>query len=100
MLKFSRQKLSLGLKVCLCQVSLVLTASLIPLNVPRVQASETITFRYPPFGQFNVAVKDLVTFAETGEVSPSLSFYTKQATPEQLRKLRQFLNYPLPINSV
>ncbi len=63
-------------------------------------AADKITFLYPPFGQFDVSIQDLSNFAETGKISPSLAFYTNQVSAEKVQKLRAFLNYPMPVNSI
>lgn len=71
------------------KLSLGLAAILTPLPV---LAAENITFFAPPFGQFDVSIKDLEIFAETGKVTPSFSFYAQRVSEEQLIKLRNILN--------
>ena len=62
-------------------------------------AAETIRFNYSLLG-FKVAVADLVTFADSGEVSSSLNFYLKRIDPQQKPELRQFLNQSYDVDPV
>ncbi|MFM8296301.1 MAG: alpha/beta hydrolase [Microcystaceae cyanobacterium] len=91
-MQFKRFLQSLGLAF-----GLTLSSSFLALPI---RAADKITFVYPPFGQFDVNIRDLSEFAETGKISPSLAFYTNQVSPEAVQKLRDFLNYPFPVNSI
>lgn len=54
-------------------------------------AAEHITFLYPPFGEFSIAVADLEVFAKEGRVTPSFAFYLNRVSPEQRQHLQTFL---------
>ncbi|WP_254174810.1 alpha/beta hydrolase [Planktothrix pseudagardhii] len=57
-------------------------------------AAETIAIRYN-IGTAFISVKDLETFAKTGDVSPVLSIYGKVLKVEDAEKLRQLLLTPM-----
>jgi predicted dienelactone hydrolase len=57
-------------------------------------AAERVILRAGPFEQ-TVSVADLEHFAETGEISPSLKFYTPLLKPE----VRRFLNKRLQVDA-
>jgi len=70
---------SLGLGI----ISAILTA--MPGNT-----AETIKVSFPPFN-FDLPVKSLENFVETGEVTPELAYYENQLEPEQKENLRRIL---------
>ncbi|WP_066379979.1 MULTISPECIES: alpha/beta hydrolase [unclassified Anabaena] len=54
-------------------------------------SAESISFFYPPFGEFTLPVDSLETFAKEGKIDDDLRFYAQRATPEQLAQLRELL---------
>ncbi len=70
------------------------------LTTSPVWAADKITFFYPPFGQFDVLVKDLEIFANEGKITPSFASYANRVSPEELKKFRQVLKISLPFNEV
>jgi predicted dienelactone hydrolase len=60
------------------------------VTIPALSA-ERLTFTYPPFGEFSIAVHDLEVFAKEGRVTPDFAFYVKRATPQQREQLRSLL---------
>ncbi|MCF4970064.1 alpha/beta hydrolase [Nostoc sp. CMAA1605] len=66
------------------------TISSISIATP-VLAAEKIEFNYPPFGDFDVSVKDLELFVNEGKITPDFAFYANRTKPEQLAQLRGFL---------
>jgi predicted dienelactone hydrolase len=75
-------------------IAMITTISL-PISVSAV---EQITLHYPPFKDFSISVRDLELFAKTGQIAPDFAAYVKQATPEQIQKLRQSLQQRLEIS--
>jgi hypothetical protein len=65
MISFLRLNSTFSLRAIFCQMGLSLTTLLAPN--PSL-AADKITFIYPPFGQFDIQIADLATFAQTGEV--------------------------------
>lgn len=58
-------------------LGIALTSSLLVLASPSViKGAETITFSIMPLGQFDISVKSLTDFAETGTIDPDFKFYT------------------------
>ncbi len=66
----------------------------------RVLAAEKITFFIPPLGEFAVSVDSLVIFAEEGRITEDFRLYAKHFSPEELAKLRSFLNKVFPLNEI
>lgn len=62
-------------------------------------SAERIDFNYSLLG-FKVKVKDLATFAETGEVSDSLNYYFRYIPEEQSQQLRKFLQQSYDVDPV
>ena len=60
-------------------------------------SAERIDFNFSLLG-FNLKVKDLEAFAETGEVSSSLNYYFRYLPDKQTKQLRQFLNRSYDVN--
>jgi predicted dienelactone hydrolase len=61
--------------------------------------AERINFNYSLLG-FNLKVKDLATFAETGEVSDSLNYYFRYIQDKQTQQLRKFLRQSYDVDPV
>jgi predicted dienelactone hydrolase len=72
----------------------------VALTISPVWAADKITFFYPPFGQFDVSIKDLEIFANEGKITPSFAYYANHVTPEELTKLRSLLNKSFPLNGI
>jgi predicted dienelactone hydrolase len=70
------------------------------LTTSPVWAADKITFFDPPFGEFDVLVKDLEIFANEGKITPSFAYYANRVSPEELQKFRQVLKISLPFNEV
>jgi len=61
--------------------------------------AERIDFNYSLLG-FDLRVKDLETFAETGEISDSLNYYFRYLPDKQTKQLRKFLNQSYDVDPV
>jgi predicted dienelactone hydrolase len=61
--------------------------------------AEKIDFNYSLLG-FQLKVKDLATFAETGEVSDSLNYYFRYIPDKQSQQLRKFLRQSYDVDPV
>ncbi|MEL6931172.1 MAG: alpha/beta fold hydrolase, partial [Cyanobacteria bacterium J06600_6] len=61
--------------------------------------AERIDFNLSVLG-FNLKVKDLEAFAETGEVSDSLNYYFRYLPDKQTQQLRKFLNQSYDVDPV
>jgi predicted dienelactone hydrolase len=68
------------------------------MNRPTIPA-EKIDFNYSLLG-FKLKVKDLATFAETGEVSDSLNYYFRYIPDKQTQRLREFLRQSYDVDPV
>ncbi len=77
----------------LLQFCLGIGSGLITTTHPAI-AAQTIVIRYNISTAF-ISVKDLETFAKTGDVSPILSVYGKVLRVEDAEKLRQLLLTPM-----
>ncbi|BCL40318.1 alpha/beta hydrolase [Nostoc sp. MS1] len=53
--------------------------------------AERISFYYAPFGQFDLPVNSLETFAKKGKIDSDLAYYAKFANSEELASLRDLL---------
>ncbi|HEY9604955.1 MAG TPA: alpha/beta hydrolase, partial [Allocoleopsis sp.] len=53
--------------------------------------AERISFYYAPFGQFNLPVESLETFAKTGKIDSKFAYYARFAKPSELAGLRDLL---------
>ena len=62
-------------------------------------SAERIDFNYSLLG-FKIQVEDLVTFADTGEISDRLNFYLKRIPPKQTKQLQKFLRQSYDVDSV
>ena len=65
---------------------IIIACSLVIIDNNSALAAEKIVLKYKSFRQ-SVSVKELTTFAETGEVSPTLNFYLERARqdPQTIR---------------
>lgn len=61
--------------------------------------AEQINLNYSLLG-FKLKVKDLATFAETGEVSDSLNYYFRYISAKQIQQLRKFLRQSYDVDPV
>jgi len=61
--------------------------------------AEKIDFNYSLLG-FKLKVKDLATFADTGEVSDSLNYYFRYISDKQSQQLRKFLRQSYDVDPV
>jgi predicted dienelactone hydrolase len=61
--------------------------------------AEKIDFHYSLLG-FKLQVKDLATFADTGEVSDSLNYYFRYIPDKQTQQLRKFLRQSYDVDPV
>ncbi|MGL5833732.1 MAG: alpha/beta hydrolase [Waterburya sp.] len=61
--------------------------------------AERIDFNYSLLG-FKLQVKDLATFAKTGEVNDSLNYYFRYIPDKQTQQLRQFLRQSYDVDPV
>ncbi|MBW4642815.1 MAG: alpha/beta hydrolase [Goleter apudmare HA4340-LM2] len=61
-------------------------------------AADQIEFEYPPFGDFDIATKDLELFVNEGKITTDFAFYASRANPEQLAQMREFLKTKFPIS--
>lgn len=64
-----------------------------------ISAAEKITFSIDPFGEFDISVNSLATFAQDGKITPEFAFYANHLTPEELAKFRALLNKSFPLSS-
>ncbi|BAZ48879.1 hypothetical protein NIES4103_14900 [Nostoc sp. NIES-4103] len=64
--------------------------SSIAITTPALGA-DRIEFNYPPFGEFDIATKDLELFVNEGKVTKDFAFYANRANTEQLAQMREFL---------
>jgi predicted dienelactone hydrolase len=64
--------------------------STIAISTPAL-AADRIQFNYPPFGEFDIATKDLEMFVNEGKTTKDFAFYTNRANSEQLAQMREFL---------
>ncbi|MBW4695971.1 MAG: alpha/beta hydrolase [Lyngbya sp. HA4199-MV5] len=69
------------------------------MTIPALSA-ERLTFTYPPFGEFSIAVDDLEVFAKDGRVTPDFAFYVKRTTPQQREQLRHLLQQRFALTPV
>lgn len=74
------------------------TGLVLSFSSPKVDAAEEIILTYGPMTQ-SVAVKDLTTFAETGEMSASIRFLIDIAN-QNPEEVRQVLNQELGVGIV
>ena len=62
-------------------------------------SAEKIDFNFSLLG-FNIKVKDLETFADTGEISDSLNYYFRYLPDKQTKQLRKFLNQSYDVDPI
>jgi predicted dienelactone hydrolase len=70
--------------------SLLISAAVSAIDALPVVAAERIKFYYGVFG-FSVSVRDLATFAETGEVKPNLAYYLDRLDVDRQKQIRKLL---------
>jgi predicted dienelactone hydrolase len=63
-------------------------------------AADRINFTYPPFGDFDISVRDLELFANEGRITSDFGFYTNRANKEQLNQFREFLQTKFKISPI
>lgn len=73
-------------------------STLMVISIKPAQAAETINFQYGIASQ-SVSLKELETFAETGETSPALDFLFK-FTGNNPQVIRLLLKQEIPIDAV
>ncbi len=80
---------------------LLIVATLVGIvTIERLAISaEKIDINYSLLG-FNLKVKDLATFAKTGEVSDSLNYYFRYLSRQQSQQLRKFLRQSYDVDPV
>lgn len=61
--------------------------------------AERIDFNFSLLG-FDLKVKDLETFAETGKISDSLNYYFRYLPDKQTKQLRKFLNQSYDVDPI
>jgi len=83
------QKLSLLALGCL---------SLLSTELP-VKAAERISF-FTSFGEFDIPVQSLETFATEGKIDKKLEFYSQYFSRDKMAKLRELLQKRIKINHV
>jgi predicted dienelactone hydrolase len=71
----------------------------IGLGALQAPAAEQISAIYGPI-KVSVQVKDLETYARTGQLSPELSTYASLVTPQQLAEIREALQQRVAVNPV
>ncbi|MEL7052135.1 MAG: alpha/beta hydrolase [Cyanobacteria bacterium J06588_5] len=79
--------------------SLFLGVAAIALTALPTKSAERIQFFYGPF-EPTIYVDDIATFAETGEVAPSLEILADRLDSEQRERVRLFLNAQYNIDAV
>ena len=84
-----------NVKFGLFSLALSISAVLLPIAVT---AAERIRFNFPPFGQFDIQVKDLQSFVTTGEISTELSYYLNRLPPDSQARLPELLSTPLELD--
>ncbi|VEP12513.1 conserved hypothetical protein [Hyella patelloides LEGE 07179] len=65
-------------------------------RTPPIRAAEKISFRYSLL-EFSLPVASLEAYAKTGEIDRYLRSYLKSASPQELIRLRELLNYQIDI---
>ena len=79
--------------------NLCLGIALCLTSIP-VLAADKITFFDPPFGEFDILIKDLAIFANEGKITPRFAYYANRLSSEELKKVRQALKISLPLNEI
>ncbi len=69
----------------------------IALGAPQSPAAEQISATYGPI-KVSIQVKDLETYARTGQLSSELSAYASLVTPQQLADIRESLQQRVVVN--
>lgn len=77
--------------------SLIGAIGAIALGALQAPAAEQISAIYGPI-KVSIQVKDLETFAQTGQLSPELSTYASLVTPQQLSDIREILQQRVSVN--
>ena len=84
-----------NVKFGLFSLALSMSAVLFPVAAT---AAERIRFNFPPFGQFDIQVKDLQSFVTTGEISTELAYYLNRLPPDRRARLPELLSTPLELD--
>lgn len=71
--------------------------SSIAITIPAL-AADRIEFNYSPFGDFYISTKDLELFVNQGKITQDFAFYTNRLKPEQLARMKDFLNTKFQIS--
>ncbi|QSJ20509.1 alpha/beta hydrolase [Nostoc sp. UHCC 0702] len=73
--------------------------SSIAITTPALGA-DRIEFNYSPFGEFDIATKDLELFINEGKITKDFAFYTNRANPEELAQMREFLRTKFQVSPI
>ena len=79
----------------LLTIAIVSLGTAVTLQPNSAIAAEKVTFSVPIFGQFSLLVADLEKYADSGEVTPKLAFYTKFLDPIAFQQFRHILQTSL-----
>jgi predicted dienelactone hydrolase len=71
----------------------------IALGAPQSPAAEQISATYGPI-KVSIQIKDLETYARTGQLSSELSTYASLVTPQQLADIRESLQQRVAVNPI
>jgi predicted dienelactone hydrolase len=71
----------------------------IALGAPQSSAAELISATYGPI-KVSIQIKDLETYARTGQLSPELATYASLVTPQQLADIRESLQQRVVVNPI
>jgi predicted dienelactone hydrolase len=71
----------------------------IALGAPQSPAAEQISATYGPI-KVSIQIKDLETYARTGQLSSELSTYASLVTPQQLADIRESLQQRIAVNPI
>ena len=77
---------------------LIATLGAIVLKPQVTLAAERISFTLPVFGEFNLSVDSLETFAKEGKITKEFNFYAKRFDEKTLATLRQILQRKFELN--
>ena len=79
----------------LLTIAVVSLGTMVTFQPNTAIAAERVTFSVPILGEFSLLVEDLEKYADSGEISPKLAFYTKFLDPKALQQFRQVLKTSL-----
>ncbi|MBF2099095.1 MAG: alpha/beta hydrolase [Gloeomargaritaceae cyanobacterium C42_A2020_066] len=92
---------SLTRRPCLTLSGASLVTTLLALPAAPVLAASQVSLNFPSFNTtITVPVSELQTFAQTGQLSPSLGAFAKLAPPNSLNQLRTLLQEPFQLTPV